>query len=73
MRDAPGKEKNRSEEGEQNQQDMGGGDMTMAKCIALNQARTKAASKKKRQVVFDITCEEGSNQENAPDAAVVYS
>ena len=45
MRDAPGKEKNRSEEGEQNQQNMGGGDMTMAKRIALNQARTKAASK----------------------------
>ena len=73
VRDAPGKEKNRSEEGEQNQQDMGGGDMTMAKRIALNQARTKATSKEKRQVVFDITCEEGSNQENAPDAAVVYS
>ena len=69
-RDAPGKEKNGSE-GEQNQQNMGGGDMTMAKSIALNQAKTKAASKEKRQVAFDIACEEGSNQENAPDAALV--
>ena len=69
-RDAPGKEKNGSE-GEQNQQNMGGGDMTMAKSIALNQAKTKAASKEKRQVAFDIACEEGSNQENAPDPALV--
>ena len=50
---------------------MGGGDMTMAKIIALNQAKTKAASKEKRQVAFGIACEEGSNQENAPDAALV--
>lgn len=41
--------------------------------LALNEARTKAASKERQQVVSDITCEEGPNQETIPDAAHICS
>lgn len=51
----------------------GDGNTTMALSLALNETETKAASRERRQVLFDITCEEGSSQENAWDVALIYS
>ena len=46
---------------------------TMAESIALSTAKTQAADKEKRQVIFNITCNEEPSLENTPDAALIYS
>lgn len=51
----------------------GDGNTNVTLSLALNEAETKAASRERRQVLFNVTCEEGSSQENARDAALIYS
>ena len=72
VRGEPGNTTHRTEETVNSANRRGEENLTMAEHLTRSAERTEAAEKEKRQVIFEITCNEEPSLENTPDAALVY-